>query len=59
MKKYCTDCGCRLCNGVCSNCQEELYILENQNEWIDCPVSDEFIEKARDQKRIVKRRKER
>jgi len=25
--KYCEDCGCRVSSaGICSNCQEELYI---------------------------------
>ena len=46
MSKYCEDCGCRTNNGVCSNCQEELYILENQYEYMDKPVSKDFIDKA-------------
>lgn len=40
---YCEDCGCRIYNGVCSNCHEELYIIENQSEFIDHALSDEFV----------------
>jgi len=54
--KTCPDCGCRLSDGICSNCHEELYILRNQSEYIDFPVSDEFAEKARKQEAEVKRR---
>lgn len=43
---YCADCGCRTSNGTCSNCQEELYIVENQWEYMDKPVSQEFMDKA-------------
>ncbi len=49
---YCSDCGCRLNNGICSNCQEELYIIENQNEYCES-LSDEFINKAREQKEYL------
>lgn len=54
MSNYCEDCGCRTSNGVCSNCQEELYILENQGEYIDFPLSNEFMAKAAKQAREVK-----
>ena len=43
---YCENCGCRTNNGICSNCQEELYILMFQDEYIEYPISDEFIIKA-------------
>lgn len=49
MNNYCSDCGCRTSNGVCSNCQEELYIMENQSEFITEPLSEGFIKKANEQ----------
>ena len=42
----CENCGCTMTNGLCSNCQEEAYIMENQYEYIDFKLSDNFIEKA-------------
>lgn len=54
---YCPDCGQRACNaGVCSNCQEELYILENQSDTIGVPLSNEFIEEAGKQRRYLNQR---
>lgn len=37
MSDYCSDCGCGRMNGICSNCQNELYILEYQTEFIEEP----------------------
>ena len=54
---YCEDCGCILNNGICSNCQEELYILENQYENIEEPLSNEFINKAKEQRKLLEDRK--
>jgi hypothetical protein len=54
---YCPDCGERACNrGVCSNCQEELYIYEFQGEYRDEPLSDEFMEQAAEQRRYLNQR---
>ncbi len=50
---YCNDCGCKMSGGICSNCHEELYILEYQGDYIDSPLSDEFMEKAQEQQVIV------
>ncbi len=46
MNNYCEDCGCRVYGGICSNCQEELYIFNYQemNE-----PSQEFMEAVHDQ----------
>lgn len=49
MSKYCEDCGCKTSNGVCSNCQEELYIFKNQNEFMIKPISEEFMNKVIEQ----------
>lgn len=47
---YCDDCGCRTSGGICSNCQEELYILTHQVEDLDdVRLSDEFLTKAKEQ----------
>jgi hypothetical protein len=48
---YCDDCGCRMSNGICSGCMEELYILENQAEDIEFRPSDEFMQAAGEQQR--------
>lgn len=50
---YCEDCGCRTNNGICSNCQEELYIIENQSEFIEEPLSKEFTDKAKEQRKYL------
>ena len=58
--KTCENCGCRLSNGICSNCNEELYILEYQVPYIDEPIkfSDEFLQKADKDYIEVQKRKE-
>lgn len=49
---YCEDCGYGpTSNGICSACQEELYIVEFQSDVIDEPLSDEFMERAAEQRR--------
>ena len=48
--KNCDDCGCRIYNQTCSNCNEELYIYENQGEFI-ARLSEEFLKKVEEQKR--------
>lgn len=55
---YCPDCGNAMEGGICSNCQEELYILTYQADDIDQPVSDDFAAKARKQKEEILKRKE-
>ena len=50
---YCEDCGCKVYGGICSNCQEELYIVENQSEYIENPLSNEFLQKAKEQKERI------
>ena len=49
MSKYCENCGTRLCNGICPNCEEENYIAENQGDYIEEDFSDSFMEKVREQ----------
>lgn len=49
MNNRCEDCGCNTVYGVCSNCHEELYIVSYQNEFIDRPLSHEFLQKAEEQ----------
>jgi len=52
---YCPDCGSKTSSGICSNCQEELYILTFQSEWVE-GVSSEFTDKAAEQQRYLERR---
>jgi len=40
---YCEDCGCKMYDGICPNCQEELYILTTQSDDIHFKLSDEFL----------------
>ena len=59
MSSYCEDCGERACNkGVCSNCQEELYIYEFQADarQDEPPLSDEFMEQVAEQRDYLRRR---
>lgn len=47
MKTYCEDCGCVVYSGACVNCNEEVYILEQDmgnNEHVE--FSQEFMDKA-------------
>ena len=53
----CPDCGCRTSGGVCSNCQEELYIFTFQYDEVKS-VSDEFAERARKQREDLRKRVE-
>lgn len=55
--KTCINCGCSLERGICSNCQEELFIIENQSEFIDYPLSDEFLNKVKEQREEIKKKK--
>ena len=50
----CSDCGCILEGGICSNCQEELFIITYQNEDISGPLSKEFQDKVIEQKQFLK-----
>jgi len=48
---YCENCGCKVFSGRCTNCHEELYIL-NQYYEQDMKLPDEdseFMKKARRQ----------
>lgn len=51
---YCNDCGCRMSEGICSNCHEELWIVEYQGEFLP-KMSEEFAEKAESQRRSISR----
>lgn len=56
----CPDCGSRQYNGRCSWCHEELAIYEDQMmvDGIDQPLSQEFVDKVREQEKDVERRRE-
>ena len=47
--KTCEDCGCRVYNGICSNCKEELYIYETQFDDMIKPISDAFMKRVTEQ----------
>lgn len=52
---YCEDCGCKVFNGRCTNCHEELYILDQYIEQdMELPAEDsEFMRKVAEQERQV------
>lgn len=54
--KTCTDCGTNLSSGMCPNCSEELFIFTEQYEYLPDHISDEFMDKVKDQKEKEKRR---
>lgn len=43
----CSDCGCRIRSGYCTNCQEEAYIANVQAP--DQEFSQEFMQRAEEQ----------
>ena len=51
----CLNCGCYLNSGICSNCQEELYIFENQFDDLPESISDDFVEKIKEQRATLKK----
>ena len=52
---YCDDCGCKVFSGRCTNCHEELYILDQYyEERMELPDDDsDFMEKVRQQQRNI------
>jgi hypothetical protein len=52
----CEDCGCSTNGGICSNCQEELYIATYQADCIEGPLSKEFTEKIEEQQKLLAQR---
>lgn len=51
---HCEDCGCKMYSGRCTNCHEELYILDQYYE-LDMALPDEESEFM---KRVNKQLKE-
>lgn len=55
MSKYCADCGSKLSKGICSNCDEELYIETYQYEYM-VGKTDEWDDRVIEQKMRRKQR---
>lgn len=60
---YCEDCGCKVYNGACTNCHEELYIFDQyvdlQGTEFELPFPDadsEFMQKVNEQSAEASRR---
>ena len=51
MANYCEDCGCKVYSGRCTNCHEELYILDQYyDQGMELPKPDsEFMIKVNKQ----------
>lgn len=54
----CTDCGTLLSGNICPNCHEELFIFENQYEYLPNKLSDDFSNKIKEQREKIKRSKQ-
>jgi len=52
----CVNCGTKLSDDICPNCQEEEYIFENQisADGMDIDLSDNFAETVKKQREQVK-----
>lgn len=55
MANYCEDCGCKTYDAKCTNCHEELYILEQYDELeMEYPKEEtEFMKKVREQQEEI------
>jgi len=53
--ELCEDCGCKVYNGACSNCHEEIYI-EQQYYDLDMDVPKIISDKASEQRTEIKKR---
>lgn len=53
MPKYCDNCGCKVYSGRCTNCHEELYILDQYYEQgMKLPdKNSDFMKKVYDQEK--------
>ena len=56
MNKYCDNCGCKVFNGACVNCNEEVYIVEQYIE-LDMSVPDVLLEKIKSYEHEIRSRK--
>lgn len=52
--KSCEDCGTKLSSGRCPNCHEELCIYEDQYEFLPEKLSDDFLNKVKEQRELIK-----
>lgn len=53
MPKYCDNCGCKVYSGRCTNCHEELYILDQYyDQGMKLPdKNSDFMKKVYDQEK--------
>lgn len=59
MANNCEDCGCRVYSGKCTNCHEELYIVEQYAEQgMNLPKENtEFMKRVREQEKSINEKK--
>ncbi|HMR18067.1 MAG TPA: hypothetical protein PKA53_02100 [Sphingobacterium sp.] len=59
MADYCGDCGCKVYSGRCTNCHEELYILDQYYEQgMELPDEDtDFMKKVRQKEIEIQNRR--
>lgn len=53
---HCANCGTKMSDGFCPNCEEEAFIHETQSEFLPDGISDEFRRLVEDQNAEKKRR---
>ena len=56
---HCENCGTKLSDGICPNCEEELFITVEQAGDLEGPFSDEWNRKVDEQIIAVRARSER
>lgn len=54
---HCVNCGTKMSDGLCPNCEEEAFIVETQSEFIT-DLSDDFARKVADQYEARRKRKQ-
>ena len=42
MSRYCENCGTRISDGFCPNCEEAAFIAETQADFLPADLSEEF-----------------
>jgi len=57
--RYCDDCGEAVYNGRCTNCHENLFILDQYHELDMAPPAEntDFMKKCREQQEAIEERK--
>ena len=53
---HCANCGTKMSDGFCPNCEEEAFIVHTQSDYLPDPISDEFRRLVEEQNAEKRRR---